>query len=277
MDLVDLFERMMQRFEARKSVETVHEDHETVSTLVQAPGMTPTVIDYPRPEPDVVHRLETVDALVEYLDVYRGQNPRVFVNEKAIEADLAYREHRVWRVYTSLEWCDEYTALLSLFRGVEHRVLWETLVGTLHGVIDNSLLMKIGQIRLTASRSQKKAIELTGVEANERATAVTVTFADGSSQGQAEIPLDWTARCPLWEAWRPRAEEAEGHRLYDIPMRMTVAQGENGPWFKFHPRGLDDIYQQAKEDVVDYLRLRLIEEGNLEDGTVEVYEGALRG
>ena len=279
MDLRELFEAMMRRFEARPSVETVHQGHDLEWKLIQAPGMEPRIEQYGRPDPPVRHKFDTVDGFVDYVERYRDEQPRVFVHDKALEADFAYMQHREWVAYCPLDWSTEYVAMMTLFQGCSHRQLWQTLVGSLHGVLPPDLLMAIGRIRLTASRSQKKTIELTGVEANEGASSVTVTFADGQSQGQAEIGLDWRAQLPLWDAWRPAPSEEDGRGLYDIDLRMTVAAGEDGPEFRFHPRNLDDVYQQALRDVVTYVRDRLAEDTN-QDGDpippIEVYQGKIQ-
>lgn len=275
--IVDAITEVFRRFEARESDTLVHTDHETEHVLLQAPGMKPELKVFQRPSPDIQHEFLTVDGMVDYLKEYRIRVPRVFVSEHNIEADLAYGQHRRFLARLLFKPSAEYAALHKLFQGLGQRDLWELLVGPLDGVLPPELLMGISKITATASVSSKSKIEVTGVETNDRSTQVTVQF---SNSTQAQIPLDWDARLPLWDCWRPRPEDVEGERVYAIKLRMVVeAAGGNGVQFRFVPKNLDDTFQTARQDVMAYLRDLLIHDVNTDndlDGRIEVYEGKLQ-
>jgi hypothetical protein len=168
---------------------------------------------------------------------------RVWVNSKAIRADLAYGKHTTRVERMPLNLAEERDALEELMRGVNQRDLWELLATDLHGCLPPTLMLAVGSLKVSVKREENRDIEVTGVSSGGETRAIRIRYGTAKGDQETEIPGEWTW-CGRWyQGW---------DKVYEVPLRLII-DTEDGLRFRFVPRRICAVQDQVLEDLVQHL------------------------
>jgi hypothetical protein len=115
--------------------------------------------------------------------------------------------------------------------------------------VDPSLLLQISSIGIKAKDDREFTIRAAGLAQGQVRNALIVsTLNPATGEQVSEIRTDWVFHVRLWECF-----ETE----YDIPTVLEIVPTDKGLMFLFHPKGLQDILRQARQDLVEHINAAL--------------------
>jgi len=270
-------EALLENGEKRCKVVDVFGDHENECKAVYDGNGAVELYDFPIKHPPVArdHRFTTLDGLKDYLSSDHCKDDGViFVSANHVDVDLQYKQHNENAQFVSLrlEPSEEFRALEFLMKGdVGQKDLWRALITTLHGCLDQSLLMTIQQIDFKAAEQDTVKIDVSGITSNAGGRHVEVTYpatgGEGSQTTTLEVDWKWTGR--IWECF---------DREFEIDLRLELDTSD-GLSFTFHPRRLESVMRTARLALVDHIADGLpkqftVHEGEYLSGVVHPWLGS---
>lgn len=207
------------------------------------------------------HQFSTLAGFLEYMNSWHAADDKgvVFVNGSNVVADLQYQKPGSHRAILRLEHSEEFNALNALFKGVSQKELWRLLMTKLHGCLSDTLLFEISSLKISGGDTVTSQIQKSGLANGESKRVMKIQNVDPKvGVGDFELSLEWTWTGRIWECYDTE---------YEIELHLELAF--DGPKFTFHPRRLDKVLNQAKQDLVGTLQ------GNLSANQFTVHEGTL--
>lgn len=178
-----------------------------------------------------------------------NQSGLVFVSPDKIEATLLYGHPLRHKATLPIKDSEEFAAILRLGDGVTQKELWRLLITALDAKVDPALLVQISSIGIRAKDDREFTIRPAGLTQGQARNALIVSTLNPTTGEQvSEIRTDWVFHVRLWECF-----ETE----YDIPTVLEIVPTDNGLMFLFHPKGLQDILRQARQDLVEEINTAL--------------------
>ena len=241
-----------------EKIAQVHDDGRTV--WMQTPG---GIRDYRKVAavPGRSHALHSLASLVDYVTgpFCDASKTTVFVSREKLYGDCRYGTDETQRLTMPLALSPEYVALQKLFAGVGQKDLWRLLVTDLAQALDPGLVLAIGSLERATKGSDVGTVDATtGLVSGSREFAVSVV-SKGVSQ---EVKLQ-----PNYLFSGPLVTAIEGK--YEIGLRLDMDSTDRGLVFRFHPIGLDRVWQSLLEDMAGMIRDQVPEIGGVYLGKYE--------
>lgn len=262
MDLKASLEQIFEWGSNQNDVVNVFENDSTVFKLVNpGGGNTKEVMEFNKPINTYSHNFLDIESFVDFMETRQNEEIVVFVSEDRVEAEIGYGGHHIDKAYMQLTRSPEFNALRKLMAGIGRKALWELLVGDLHECIPEELLIRIGTINMRTVQKYESEINIIGLENGGSSEMMGLQFKgqNGEPVGNEKLETNWTYNGTIYSQ-RP------SDLKYRIDLRLVLYK-EDGLMFKFIPRRLDIVLNQARNDVVDELKFKL--------PAVQVYQGKL--
>lgn len=237
--LKDLFDRIKDDARGELPVLPIHESPTETVVSIFGDGGYAAPEHYDRAPVQFVHRMDTVDSFIAYLNgeadpPFKGC---VFVGEESVNADLNYRGHLVQGCRLPLELSPEHRAIRKLGNGVTQAGLWKLLVTDLAGCAPDDLVLAARNVSMKLSGAKDVQIDNSGIVSGKDARTVTLTMGDASET----LKLDWVIKkIRIWECF---------DKTYEIDLRLVIEPNDEGVRFTFYAVRIDLVIRQARIDL----------------------------